>query len=287
MIDPRTRTGILDLVQNQGLGPYKPLGQHFLVNFGMIQRITDLLPKRSHEVVEIGPGPGGLTLTLLEQDWRVVAIELDRRWARFLSQTWGGQFDGRLTVVEADALALDWSDVPQQYGLTAPLTFIGNLPYYITGPLLAKFAGDGVPWDTAVLMVQKEVAERLTTEPGSRQSNALGVILRYNAKIEREFPISQSHFYPVPEVDSTVIKLTHGRDLPVGFPEFHWVVHSGFTHRRKMLRQALAQGEKSPYPAEQWESLMRGVGLSPTARAENLTIEEWVVLARLLPSQTR
>ncbi|PSR33568.1 MAG: ribosomal RNA small subunit methyltransferase A [Sulfobacillus benefaciens] len=287
MIDPRTRSGILDLVQNRGLGPYKPLGQHFLVNLAMIQRIVDLLPQGSRQAVEIGPGPGGLTLTLLEQDWRVVAIELDHRWVRFLSETWGKQFYGRLSVVEADALALNWAALPQQFGLAAPLTFIGNLPYYITGPLLAKFAGESVPWHTAVVMVQKEVADRLTTPPGSRQSNALGVILRYNATIEREFTIAPSHFYPVPEVDSAVIKLTHGTQLPVGFPEFHWVVHSGFTHRRKMLRQALAIGENSPYPAEQWESLMRGVGLNPTARAENLTIEEWVVLARLLPSQTR
>ncbi len=285
-MDPRTSEGILQLVRSQGLNPYKPLGQHFLMSPEILNHIVELLPAPRVEVLEIGPGPGGLTLALLEKGFKVLAIEVDRRWTKHLEDQLVCQFPDRLTVVEGDALAMDWASL-EGCDPPAPWDVVGNLPYYITAPLLAKLAQTRLSWRTAVVMVQKEVADRLSTMPGARQTNALGVILRYNATVETVFQVDKTNFYPVPEVDSAVVRLVRKDPLPVSYEAFHWVVHAGFGHRRKMLRQALAQSLRSPFSAQQWASLLRGVGLDPTARAENLTIEEWVVLAQVFLGHTR
>ena len=241
--------------------------------------MVELLGESPGDVLEIGPGPGGLTLTLLEAGYRVWSIELDTRWARFLQETWAPQFAQHLTVIEGDALLLDWGSI---LGHLRRVDIVGNLPYYITAPLLAKLMDTTLVWHRAVVMVQQEVAHRLVTEPGHRLANALGVMLRYNMDIHGGFGVTREHFHPIPEIDSAVVKLTRRDPLPVDREAFSWVVHAGFGHRRKMLRQALSQASGSPYSAREWEARMMTAGLRPTARAEALTIEEWVELARLL-----
>lgn len=244
--------------------------------------MVGLLKEPPGDVLEIGPGPGGLTLTLLEAGYRVWAIELDTRWATYLKQNWEPKFPQQLTVVEGDALLLDWALVLSDANESREVQIAGNLPYYITAPLLAKLMEDHFHWQSAVVMVQKEVANRLVTAPGQRNANALGVMLRYNMDIELGFGVGREHFHPIPEVDSAVVKLDRRAPLPVERNAFSWVVHAGFGHRRKMLRQALAQASGSPFSAREWETRMLEAGLSPTARAEAITIEEWIRLARLL-----
>lgn len=244
--------------------------------------MVNLLREPPGDVLEIGPGPGGLTLTLLEAGYRVSAMELDARWARYLKENWEPQFPQQLTIIEGDALLLDWSLVLGDQEQSRPIQIAGNLPYYITAPLLAKLMDDKLSWTTAVVMVQKEVANRLVTDPGHRQANALGVMLRYNMDIHPGFGVERTHFHPIPEVDSAVVKLERRAPLPVDREAFSWAVHAGFGHRRKMLRQALAQASGSPFSPREWETRMLDVGLSPTARAEAITLEEWVRLAQLL-----
>lgn len=240
--------------------------------------MVELLGEAPGDVLEIGPGPGGLTLTLLEAGYRVWAIELDPNWAKFLQAYWVPHFPQQFTVIAGDALLLDWENI---VGESDRVDIVGNLPYYITAPLLAKLMDTRLQWHQAVVMVQQEVAQRLVTEPGHRLANALGVMLRYNMDIHRGFEVNREHFHPIPEIDSAVVKLTRRDPLAVDRAAFSWVVHAGFGHRRKMLRQALSQAAGSPFSAREWESEMVARGLRPTARAEALTIEEWVELARL------
>ncbi len=244
--------------------------------------MVGMLREPPGDVLEIGPGPGGLTLTLLEAGFRVWAMELDTRWALYLKNNWVPQFPGRLTIIEGDALRLDWDALLPSMNNPRRIQIAGNLPYYITAPLLAKLMDDKLVWESAVVMVQKEVAHRLVTEPGHRQANALGVMLRYNMDIQWGFPVDRENFHPIPEVDSAVVKLIRTAPLSVDRKSFSWVVHAGFGHRRKMLRQSLSQAMGSPFSAHAWASRMTEGGISPTARAESLTIEEWVRLARLL-----
>ncbi len=245
----------------------------------MLTRIADLaLQGRTKNILEIGPGLGALTRTLLERGAGVAAVELDGRVLPMLDGL-GAEFPRQLDVTYGDALSLSWAEIIQRRGWER-VTIAGNLPYYITAPLLGKLIEEPIRWDRAVFMVQQEVATRLLTEPGGRATSTLGVLLRYRADvvsgIER---IPPGSFVPAPEIFSSVIQLVSHPPLPVAWDTFRWVVRAGFQHRRKMLRQALAQAPGSPMSKNDWHKFLEAHGICSTARAEALTLDEWVRLA--------
>jgi 16S rRNA (adenine1518-N6/adenine1519-N6)-dimethyltransferase len=208
----------------------------------------------------------------------VLAVELDRR-AQTLLTAIQAAYPDQLAVAFLDVLQLTAEAIASRLG-PGPVAVAGNLPYYLTAPIMGKLVAVDWPWQHAVLMVQREVATRLSANPGERASSALGVLLRYRADIRVIVEkIAPDAFYPPPEIVSSVIQLKRRDALPVPWDAFQWVVHAGFQHRRKMLRQALARGVRSPWDAQTWDRVLEGIAIDPSRRAESLTIPEWVRLA--------
>lgn len=270
------------------MAPSHRWGQNFLVDRHIFDGIADLAVNdlRPAPILEIGPGLGGLTETLLERGATVLAIELDERVKPVLDDLAAG-FPGRLTVVYGDALQLPWADLVRQQGF-GRVTVVGNLPYYITAPLLGRLLESSLAWDKAIFMVQREVAERLLTEPGGRESSVLGTLLRYRMSVEPGLShVPPESFYPSPEVFSSVIQLKQYPPLPVDWDAFRWAVRAGFQHRRKTLRQALAQSAGSPFGKNAWHEFLTTLGISSSARAEQLTLDDWIRIAASLDQMKR
>jgi 16S rRNA (adenine1518-N6/adenine1519-N6)-dimethyltransferase len=259
------------LLRRLGLRPRKGLSQSFLVD----RRVCATIARAAEvggadEVLEVGPGLGVLTAELVRQAGRVVAVELDRQLAAALPGLLGGP--ANLEVVRADALTLDFGALfGGRYKLVA------NLPYHITSPLLMHVLQPARRPDLVVVMVQREVAERIAAPPGELSYLAVAVQLYSVPRIVRTVPAAA--FYPRPRVESAVLRLDV-RPAPAVVPgapaAFLRLVQAGFKQPRKQLRNSLAEGLGRP-PAEA-ETLLRHAGLDSTRRPQTLTLAEWAAL---------
>lgn len=265
-----------------GFVPARHWGQNFLIDKVILRRICGLAEiGPGQDVFEIGPGPGALTITLAEQGALVYAVDIDPRVDEIL-RSLSARFPGQLTWQVADLLATSWERLWPRFAEDPPLHIVGNLPYYITAPLLVHLIEDPLRWESAVVMVQREVADRLLSPPGTRDTSTLSVLMRYQTQIEAGFNVPPSAFVPEPEVHSAVIKLIKVSPLPVAYAHFRWAVRAGFQHRRKMLRQSLARAEGSPWDRVGWDRELEAVGIDPTLRAEALVLPQWVAVAQLV-----
>jgi 16S rRNA (adenine1518-N6/adenine1519-N6)-dimethyltransferase len=251
--------------------PKRRLGQHFLADPRILARIADALAPDLHDtVLEIGPGRGGLTAALQGRAGRVIAIEKDRELVARLRRHFPN-----LTVVEGDALEIDWHAVAgPEFLLT------GNIPYNITSPLIDKALTPPLP-SRIVFLVQKEVAERVNAQPNSPAYGALSIGVQSVAQVERLFSIRPGAFDPPPKVDSTVLRLTPLETPLVKDSErvhFRRLVVGLFGFRRKQLARGLREltGRDAPWVSE----LLARLGLEERARPETLTPEQFVVLLR-------
>lgn len=207
------------------------LGQHFLARQSILERIAEAAcPETTETLVEIGPGRGALTTHLLARAGRVIAIEIDPVLVHYLRAEF--RDEPRLTILEADVLKADLA----QWGRVA---VTGNLPYYITSPILEKTLALGGDLVQAVFLVQKEVAERLTAQPGTRAYGFLSVQTQLLSAPELLFAVPADAFRPRPKVDSAVVRLTPRRDFPTPGPFLEFVSRS-FRHKRKTIRNNLA-----------------------------------------------
>jgi 16S rRNA (adenine1518-N6/adenine1519-N6)-dimethyltransferase len=241
------------------------LGQHFLIKGSVLERIAAAAcPNREPLVVEIGPGKGALTERLLARADRVVAIELDDYLAEHLRK----KFPQRLEVAHADVLETDLN----QWGLAV---VAGNLPYYIATPILSRVLAPGSPFARGVLLIQKEVAERVTAQPGSRAYGYLSVESQFHADVRMLFEVRPSAFHPPPKVDSALISFTRhsgGTELGIESPgEFLKFVRLCFQHKRKTIRNNLM----GAYPADVIATLPQA-----SLRAEQLSIEQFAEMYR-------
>jgi 16S rRNA (adenine1518-N6/adenine1519-N6)-dimethyltransferase len=254
-----------------GIRPLKRLGQNFLVDFNLRERIVAGLELSPGErVVEIGPGLGAITQGLLERGGDVHAIEIDHALAAHLV----GFFGPGLHVHEGDALEMDLRELLGRSG-----KLVGNLPYYISTPLIAAVL-EAKP-SVAVLMVQSEVAERLKAPPGSSERGALTLLREYAADVEPWAKAGPSQFYPPPQVSSQVVRL-RVRPSPVDLPwaAIRPVVAVAFRFRRKTLQRALREG-LGLGPGEA-DAALRTSGIDPQRRGETLSLEEFGRLAARL-----
>ncbi len=271
------RSGLRARLKNEGLSPLKRYGQHFLVDSAVTDRlVAAIVPSgTAPRVVEIGAGPGTLTGRLLAAGASVMALEIDRGLADQLSRTWSGP---KLSIVVGDALKLDWADLASRHLGSGPVTLAGNLPYYITGPLIARLWQAGAPrWERAVLMMQREAADRLLAEPGTPQTGAPSVLIRTVAQPERLFDIAPQAFFPRPRVWSTVVALT-ARPTPTSLELWPEVVHAGFSQRRKMLRTTLSGlGADAGW----WSEALAARGIDARRRAQALSQAEWTQVVAL------
>jgi 16S rRNA (adenine1518-N6/adenine1519-N6)-dimethyltransferase len=266
-----------DVIRRHGLSARKSLGQNFLLDLNLTGRIARAAgPLDGVTVVEIGPGPGGLTRALLAQGAaRVLAVERDRRAVAALEEL-AEQFPGRLTVFEADAIVFD----VRPHLPSGPVRIVANLPYNIATPLLIGWlaAEPWPPWfDGLLLMFQREVAQRIVAAPGSKSYGRLAVLAGWRTEARILFDVAATAFVPPPNVTSSVIRLVpRPAPLPCGRRALELVTEAAFGQRRKMLRQSLKSLGTDPI------ALLAAADLDPAARAEDIPIAGFVGLARAL-----
>ncbi len=261
-----------EVIRRHKLSAVKSLGQHFLLDPNLTNRIARAAgPLHACHVIEIGPGPGGLTRALLLAGAQhVTAIERDSRAVMALNELIDF-FPGRLTIVEADALTIDPATL-----VPAPRKIVANLPYNVATPLLLGWLERIAAYESLTLMFQKEVALRLAAPPGGKDYGRLSVMTQWCAEPRLLFDISPKAFVPPPKVTSTLVQIVP-RDAPLAPCErtdLERVVAAAFGQRRKMLRAALKSlGVDAGL-------LLEKAGIAPTERAENLTVAQFAALAR-------
>jgi 16S rRNA (adenine1518-N6/adenine1519-N6)-dimethyltransferase len=251
------RGELIGFLRKHGLAPEKGLGQHFLCSSKVVDAIVGSIPAGA-SVLEIGPGPGILTRPM-SQLHSVIALELDARMPLLLAES-----APEARIVLGDALHVDLSDLLD--ALPAPRAVVSNLPYYITGPLLDRIARARSRWDIAILMMQREVGDKILAMPGDRMRGAISVRMQAEFTLKRVCSVPPGAFLPPPKVDSVVLQLTPQTcTLDDAFFEF---VHKGFVQPRKTLANNLAA---SGYSKEAVEAS----GLAGAIRPHQVSQEEW------------
>jgi len=256
--------------------PKKSLGQHFLTDRNIAARIVrEFAPQPGETVLEIGPGEGALTGLLVESGCRLIAIELDPRAADKIRSTYGD----RVEVIGEDILRIDLHDIARRHGVER-LRVIGNIPYYITSPILFHLIDNSPAVGDAVLMMQLEVAQRLTARPRTKEYGILAVVTQTFAEVARLFTVGPKCFYPPPRVNSAVVRLVF-RKMPgvEEHEEIHrQIVRMAFNQRRKTLRNSLSQLSTPEVRGKVFQE----AGIDPAKRAEELLPEDFIRLARIL-----
>ena len=273
---------IKDILSRHGFTFSKSLGQNFLINPSVCPRMAELSgADRGVGVIEIGPGIGVLTNELCKLADKVVAIELDKRLLPVLEETLG-EYDN-LKVVNADVLETDLHKLIEEEFSGMEVVVCANLPYYITSPVIMKLLEDKLPISAITVMVQKEAAQRICAEVGSRQSGAVTVSVNYYAKPEMLFSVSAGSFMPAPKVDSAVIRLNVLGDPPVKVKDekkLFSVIKAAFSQRRKVISNSLSSGlslDKS-----KTAEVLEKSGVPLNARAEKLSLQNFADIANNL-----
>jgi 16S rRNA (adenine1518-N6/adenine1519-N6)-dimethyltransferase len=269
-----------EVIRRHELRARKSLGQNFLLDLNLTGRIARAAgPLAGVNVLEIGPGPGGLTRALIAQGAHVLAVERDERAIAALDEI-AQCCPGRLEVVAGDALTFD-----ARGRIAAPARIVANLPYNIATALLVTWltAEPWPPWyDRLVLMFQREVAERITAPPGSKTYGRLSVLAGWRTQARILFDIAPTAFVPPPKVTSSVVELVpRAQPLPCDSRALQRVTEAAFGQRRKMLRQSLKSLGGDAL------TLLEAAGIAPTARAEEIPVEGFAALARAFASQSR
>jgi 16S rRNA (adenine1518-N6/adenine1519-N6)-dimethyltransferase len=277
MPDPGTLPPLRDVIARHGLGARKSLGQHFLLDLNLTRRIArEAGPLDDVTVIEVGPGPGGLTRALLETNARrVIAIERDARCVGALQEL-SDAWPGRLEIIDADALTIDMATIGGDNG--GPRAIVANLPYNIATRLLTGWLSARPPIPSLTLMFQKEVAERLAAPPGGGAYGRLSVITQWLFETRVVFDIPPDAFVPPPRVTSSVVRLD-ARPAPLAEArqgDLEDVTRAAFGQRRKMLRSALKSLRVDA------KALLETAGVAPDVRAETLDIAQFCALARAL-----
>lgn len=266
-----------EVIRDHGLSARKSLGQNFLLDLNLTGKIARAaLPVAGATVIEVGPGPGGLTRALLKAGaGRVIAIEKDRRCVEAL-EALSRAAEGRLQIVEGDALEVDEAALAG-----APAALAANLPYNVATALLMKWLYRIDCFTTLTLLFQKEVAERIAAAPGSRTYGRLSVQVQWRCSVERLFDIAADAFTPKPKVTSTLIRLLPHAQAPApARPEsLERLLKAAFGQRRKMLRASLKQLSGDA------EHLLASAGVDPRARAEDLDVAAFCRLANALDGE--
>ena len=266
-----------DVISKHKISPKKSLGQNFLLDLNLTSKIARYAGNlEQSDVLEIGPGPGGLTRSLLNEGARkVVAIEKDTRCIAALEEV-QSQFSEKLKIVQGDALSTE----VRQY-LTHPVQIIANLPYNIGTELLVRWLNSTTwPsfWQSMTLMFQKEVANRIVASPGSKAYGRLSVMAQWRCNTKIAFNIPATAFTPPPKVESSIVHFEALKEprFPAELNKLEFVVSKAFNQRRKMLRGALKGHFKNV------EEGLLAIGVVPTKRAENVTIQEFCLMAQIL-----
>lgn len=273
-----------DILRRHDFNFKKKFGQNFLTDHNILTKITQTAElSKEVNVIEIGPGIGSLTQYLLEEAAEVMAFEIDKSLIPILEETMA-PYDN-FTLVSADILKVDLlSEIQKFKNPNLPIKVVANLPYYITTPILMHLIESKIPFSEFVVMMQKEVADRIAASPKTKAYGSLSIAVQYYMEASVAFIVPRTVFIPAPNVDSAILKMVR-REAPLVEEDEKWFVvkHSSFVHRRKTLMNNLqaAFGKESK---PEIEKLLAQAEISPTIRGEALSIEEFAKLAdALLP----
>ncbi|MBQ7703281.1 MAG: 16S rRNA (adenine(1518)-N(6)/adenine(1519)-N(6))-dimethyltransferase RsmA [Firmicutes bacterium] len=260
----------------------KSLGQNFLQDEDVIARILDGSEIGSEDlVIEVGPGAGALTVEAARRAGKLIAVELDSRLIPILNAALINA--GNAEIINADILKTDIGALIRDNRQPGKVRIVGNLPYYITTPIIMKFLEEGEGVDTITVMMQKEVADRLTAAPGTKECGAITLETGYFAEVTRICDVPKEAFMPMPKVESAVLRLDVRKKPPVEVADrkfFFDVVKAGFTLRRKTLRNSLMT--LGGFTREQIEQALAESGIDPGRRGETLNLKEYASLSDAL-----
>lgn len=271
---------IKEILARYGFNFSKGLGQNFLINPSVCPRMAELSGAgKGVGVIEIGPGIGVLTRELCEISDKVVAVEIDKRLIPVLDETLA-DFDN-IKVINDDVMKLDLKKLIEDEFEGMKVVVCANLPYYITSPVIMKLLEDKLPVEAITVMVQKEAAQRICAEVGSRESGAVTVSVNYYSKPEMLFTVSSGSFMPAPKVDSAVMRLDVYEEPPIKLDDdkkFFTVVKAAFSQRRKTVLNSISSSlglEKNVV-----NGILLDSGVDPRSRAEKLTMEDFAEISR-------
>lgn len=286
MKDIATPNRTKDIVEKYGFSFKKSLGQNFLIDTNVLNRIVDHAEIGSESgAIEIGPGIGALTEQLAKRAEKVVAFEIDQRLLPILDETLAPY--GNVTVINKDVLKADVHEVfNEQFEEGQDVMVVANLPYYITTPILFKLLEEKLPVRGFVVMMQKEVGDRLAAKPGTKEYGSLSIAIQYYTEVETVMTVPRTVFVPQPNVDSAIIRLLKRPKPVVEVTDetfFFEVVRASFAQRRKTLMNNLSNNLNGfPKDKELLDRILTEVGIDPKRRGETLSIEEFATLSNAL-----
>lgn len=276
----------IEIIQKYNFVFQKKFGQNFLIDTHVLDKIILAAGITKEDMVlEIGPGIGTMTQYLAEAAGRVVAVEIDGNLIPILQETLSG-YDN-ITIIHNDILKVDISELAQRYNGGRPIKVVANLPYYITTPIIMGLFESNVPIDNITVMVQKEVADRMQTGPGSKDYGALSLAVQYYAEPYIVANVPPNCFIPRPNVGSAVIRLTRYAVPPVEVADpalMFRLIRASFNQRRKTLQNSLNNSPEISFSKDQIADAITLLGVPVTIRGEALTLQQFAQLANIFSS---
>ena len=272
-----------DVLGRHGFSFSKSLGQNFLIDGNIVRKIVDEanIAKEDY-VIEIGPGMGTLTEELALRAKKVIAIEIDPSLLPVLDETILTKYNN-VEIIHNDVLKVDLKALIQEKCEGKSVKVVANLPYYVTTPIIGKLIEDELNLDCIIVMVQKEVAERMESGPGGKEYGSLSVFVNFYTNPKIVVKVPKTVFIPQPKIDSAVIKLSIKKDLPdVDKDKFFKVVKASFSKRRKTILNCLSTYGFA-FDKETVKESLENIGISPEIRAENLSVEDFIKISKTLP----
>lgn len=273
-----------EIINKYSFAFQKKFGQNFLIDSNILESIVSAADITKDDfVLEIGPGIGTMTQYLCETARQVVAVEIDKMLIPILQDTLS-EYDN-VEVINQDVLKLDINALAQEKNKGQPIKVVANLPYYITTPIIMGLFESGVPIESITIMVQKEVADRMQTGPGSKDYGALSLAVQYYAEAKVQLNVSATCFMPRPNVDSAVIKLTRHKTPVVDVKDeklMFKVIRASFNQRRKTLVNGLKNSSELDFSKEKILEAINTIGKGESIRGEKLTLEDFANLTNAL-----
>lgn len=273
---------VKEVLARHGFKFSKALGQNFLIDGNIVRKIvSESNITKDDYVLEIGPGMGTLTEELALNAKKVIAVELDKSLLPILDETLG-KYDN-VEIIYGDILDVDIEKLIEEKCEGKSIKVVANLPYYVTTPIIGKLIEENLNLESITVMVQKEVADRMASGPGSKVYGSLSVFVNFYCDPEIVVKVPKTVFMPQPKIDSSVIKLNLKKELPdIDTDKFFKVVKAGFSKRRKTILNALSSYGFN-IEKDDIRLVLESVGIPPSERAENLSVEEFIKISKALP----
>lgn len=274
----------IEVIQKYQFDFQKKFGQNFLIDGRVLEKIMDAADIGAEDfVLEIGPGIGTMTQYLAERARQVMAVEIDRNLIPILSETLS-DYDN-VEILNADILKIDLRKTVEEKNQGKPIKVVANLPYYITTPIIMELFESEIPVDNITVMVQKEVADRMQAQPGTKDYGALSLAVQFYAKPYIVANVPPNCFMPRPKVGSAVIRLTRHQNPPVEVKNkklLFQLIRASFNQRRKTLQNGIKNFSGLSFSKEEVADALEQIGVSPTIRGEALSLEQFAELCSLL-----